>query len=586
MSRISEFAGSSMTLGEALVQVLDEAGIDMVFGIPGGNVVAPDGFVDGLAVSQDRVRTVLVREESLAGVMAEVYGRLTGRPGVVFAQGAWLLANAAMGTLEGYMSGSPMVLIGDLTDASVLSHHAPYQSGAGDYGSWDARGAFRAFTKAVMVPTTAPQAVQQLQLAIKHAVSGQPGPVAYLLHSGCHDSAITPDVFPRLWSTSGYVQPTSQPADNAVVDASARAISAAGFPVILAGGGVRTGRAFDELARVARALGAPVVTTPGGKSTFPETDRLALGVFGTFGLPVANEALRRADLVLAVGTKLGATETANESSEILDPGRQTFVQIDLEPRHLGWTFPAEYPLLGDARTVLSQLSTALEGYEPDPSILRKRLRTIDELKQSFGYFDSGYAESEEAPLLPQRIISDLNAVVDDDAIVCCDAGENRIFMTHYYQTKSVDTFVQSAGVGGMGYGIPAALAAKLVHPDRQVIAVCGDGGFAMTMNGLMTALEEHISIVVVVFNNRALGWLRHEQEERDRVFVCDFPAYDHAAIARSMGCAGFRVDQPSQLRPVLREALAAGVPAVVDVMTSLSESFHRVTSPLIAHVAH
>ena len=164
--------------------------------------------------------------------------------------------------------------------------------------------------------------------------------------------------------------------------------------------------------------------------------------------------------------------------------------------------------------------------------------------------------------------------------MCCDAGENRIFMTHYFQTKTPGTFVQAAGVGAMGYAIPSALAAKLVHPDRQVVAVCGDGGFAMTMNGLMTAREQRIPIVVVVFNNSALGWVKHEQEERGTEIASDLGSYDHAAIARSLGCRGWRVETPAGLAPALTEALACGEPAVVDVATSLSQSYRKVTSPL------
>jgi acetolactate synthase-1/2/3 large subunit len=187
--------------------------------------------------------------------------------------------------------------------------------------------------------------------------------------------------------------------------------------------------------------------------------------------------------------------------------------------------------------------------------------------------------SNAAPILPQRVIKELQQAVANDTIITCDAGENRIFMTHYYQTKGPGTFLQPAGVGAMGYAIPAALAAKLVYPQRRVVAVCGDGGFAIGMNGLMTAIEENIPIVSVVFNNTALGWVKHGQGERN--IACDFANFDHAAIARAMGCGGLRVEHPEQLAPALQEALAADQPFVVDVHTSLSESFVKVTSPLV-----
>jgi acetolactate synthase I/II/III large subunit len=156
-------------------------------------------------------------------------------------------------------------------------------------------------------------------------------------------------------------------------------------------------------------------------------------------------------------------------------------------------------------------------------------------------------------------------------------------MTHYFQTKGPGTFLQPSGVGGMGYAVPAAMAAKLVYRDRKVIAVCGDGGFAIGMNGLMTALAEDIPFTVVVFNNAALGWVKHGQGERN--IACDLSNFDHAAIARSMGCDGIRVEEPAALTPAIRQALMSEKPTVIDVNTSLKETYRRVTSPLVSERA-
>ena len=189
--------------------------------------------------------------------------------------------------------------------------------------------------------------------------------------------------------------------------------------------------------------------------------------------------------------------------------------------------------------------------------------------------------ADDKPILPQRVIGELMRNLPENGIVTCDAGENRILMTHFYQTKAPGGFLQAAGSGPMGFGIPAALAAKLVHPDRPVVAVCGDGGFAMTMNGLMTALEHDIPIVVVVFNNRALGWVLHGSGP----FAAEFNDFDHAAIARAMGCRGQRVEDPAALGPALQEALGARVPTVLDVRTSLAVSFADITSPLASEAS-
>jgi len=160
--------------------------------------------------------------------------------------------------------------------------------------------------------------------------------------------------------------------------------------------------------------------------------------------------------------------------------------------------------------------------------------------------------------------------------VTCDAGENRILMTHFYQTQAAGGFLQAAGSGPMGFGIPAALAAKLVNPGQPVVACVGDGGFAMTMNGLMTAIEHDIPIVVVVFNNHALGWVLHGSGP----FAAEFKDFDHAGIARAMGCRGVRVEDPAALGPALQEAIASRAPTVIDVITSLKVSFADITSPL------
>jgi len=348
--------------------------------------------------------------------------------------------------------------------------------------------------------------------------------------------------------------------------------------VIVAGNGVRVSQAYAELVTVAEHLGAAVATTAGGKGTFAETHDLALGTCGNFGAPLANAMIGAADVVLVVGSKPGVTDTAYANPKLLDPRRQTLIQIDIEPKNVSWTIPTEVALTGDAKTVLTQLVAALDGRVTKEKREAARAR-IHAARQQHGFFNAVEFASLATPILPQRVIKELQNAVANDAMICCDAGENRIFMTHYYQTKGPNTFLQPAGVGGMGYALPAALAAKLIYPQRQVIAVSGDGGFGIAMNGLMTAIEENIPIVNVVFNNQALGWVKHGQGERN--IACDFAAFDHANIARAMGCHGIRVEDPRQLAPALQEALTCDKPTVVDVRTSLNETFMKVTSPFL-----
>jgi acetolactate synthase-1/2/3 large subunit len=563
---------SEETPANALVaRVLAEARIEMVFGISGGHT---GRIVAGLSQVQNSVRTVLVREESLAGVMAETYGRLTRRPGVMLGQGPWVLGNGLIGTIEAHLSSSPMLLLTDFSDMPRFSLHAPYQQGTGDWGSWDARRAFGGVTKHVVQAHDPVAAVQATQLAIKHAMAGQPGPVAVLYSHDSLAGTVAPGSQPALYPTRHYLPPLPPPAARAAVEAAADAILAARLPVLIAGNGVRIAQGYEPLLRLAEAIGLPVATTAAGKGVFAETHTLALGVFGTFGTAAANACVAEADLVLVVGSKLSPSDTAWENRALLDPTRQSFVQIDIEPRNAAWNYPAEHLLIGDAAMVLGQLAVAAEGRGQGRCAAAES--RVAEHRRRHGYFDGRSYFADDVPILPQRLIGELQRGLPENAIVTCDAGENRILMTHFYQTKRAEGFLQAAGAGPMGFAIPAALGAKLVHPDRPVVAVCGDGGFAMTMNGLMTAVEHEIPILVVIFNNRALGWVLHGSGP----FAAEFNDFDHAAIARAIGCRGVRIEDPAAIAPALADALGSRTAAVLDVRTSLATSFADITSQL------
>ena len=559
---------------EAVVQALISGGVDHVFGMPGGSTVM---IYDALFDHRDAIRTVLVREEARAGVMAEVYGKLTGRPGVCIGQGAFMV-HASIGAIEAQLSASPMLLLADLSDNAPYTLHGPYQNGSGSYGAWDAHAVFSGMCKRVFVAHTPAEAVHCVQLGLKHAVTGEPGPVAVLFSGGSLRGTVGPATRPTLWSTRDLLATNALPVDATALDNAARLLANARRPVIIAGGGVRVAGAYDDLARVARALGAPVATTAGGKGVFAETDEWALGVLGNFGTPLANAVVADADVVLAVGTKLGPTDTANEHPSLLDPTRQRLVHIDVEPLNLSWSVPAEVSITGDARVALSRLSEMVVASTTQTQ-REQRAEQLAADVLTHGRFSDPELASGAMPIAPQRVIRELHLAVGHDAIVCCDAGENRIFMSHYFQTSSAPGFVQPAGVGGMGYAMPAAVAAQLACPGKRGVAVCGDGGFAIAMNTLMTAREEGVPIVVVVLNNGKLGWVMHGQH--DRQIASDLGAFDHAAIARSMGCLGVRVEHPDELGPAITDAIAADLPTVIDVITSLEDTFEKVTSPLM-----
>lgn len=576
MTRTGKLFTVETRAAEGIVRVLEEAGIDLVFGIAGGNI---GRLYDALYDHQGTVRTVLVRHEQLASVMAEVYGRLTGKPGVAIGQGIFMLANGLLGTLEAHFGSSPMLLLTDFSDVSPFSKHSPYQSGTGDYGAADTRKALDGVTKQTFVANEPAEAVQATQLAIKHALSGERGPVGVLYHSRVFKEPIDPGKRPFLYSTKAYL-PKRMPADAYDIAAAAKAVVAAKRPVIIAGNGVRIAGAYAEMQALAELIGAPVATTASGKGTFAETHPLALGVCGNFGQSTANAVVGEADLVLAVGSRLGPADTANENPQLIDPTRQTILQIDVEPKNASWSFPCDVALIGDAALVLTQLVEALRATgAPKAETLATRKKAVEAAREKHGFFrDEGYA-SDEVPVMPQRLFAEILKATATDALFTCDAGENRLFMTHYFQTKAAGTLLMP-GIGAMGYAVPAALAGKLVFPKRQVIAVTGDGGFSMAINGLMTARDEKIPIVTVVLNNSALGWVKHGQG--NRTIASTFADMDFAAIARAMGCRGIRVERAEAIGPALREALDGSAPTVVDIVTSFRPSFRDVTSPLAA----
>jgi acetolactate synthase-1/2/3 large subunit len=552
-----------MPVSDAIVAALADAGVELVTGIPGGLT----GPIWTSLHDHPTIRTLLVREESLGSYLAEAMGRLTGRPAVVMGQGEWIVGNAAQGYLESLMGSSPIVILTEMSDAGPLSHHGPYQAGTGDYGNWDARKALEGFTKRVMVSHHPAQAVQHVQLAIKHAITGDPGPVGVIFAGSALRGTVGPDSRPRVYRASGYLDvapPATDPADVAAV---ADAISGAARPIIVAGNGVRVGQACDALARAAEAYGVPVATTAQGKGVFDERHPLAVGVMGAFGWPGANDAVAEADVVLAVGTKLGTVDTIDESDKLLDPRRQRILQVDVEPLVLGWTTPLERAILADAATFLDALAKAAP---PDAS--RRTVHTAAEP----AVHDA--ARSDEVPFTPQRLIETLNQRLPESAIVTSDAGENRLFMMRWFRSHGRGRYLQPASGGGMGHAVPAALGAKLAFPDAPVVAVCGDGGFAMSLHGLMTAREQDIPIGIVVMNNRALGWVLHGMGRR--AVAAEFGDFDFAAIARAMGCEGIRPTSVAELEDAVDRLGALTAPLVIDVPTGLATSFRDVLDPI------
>ena len=547
---------------ELIVQALEEAGIEYVFGIPGGGTGQIYSLLYG---KEDRIKTILCRHEQTAAIMADVYGRATGKPAVVMGQGLFIGSNASFGIMEAMLSSSPMVVLTDTSDGGSAQHPAN-QSGAGEYGSIDLQSIFKAMTKYTTLATSPKEAVIGTQLAIKHATSGRPGPACVVMRSASIGGEVDVESPPFIHPTTGYLntaKPQSAPQD---IERAIEILSNSKRPVLVAGNGVHLSKSHPQLQQLAELWNMPVATSYKGKSAIAETHPLSVGMVGVYGQAAANSAVGDADTVVIVGAKLSPQDTIRERPSVFDPRRQRIIQIDIDDRNAGWTFPVELGLIGDAGSILTQLLEA----SPDAasSTAGNRQEWADGLpkrKTDLQFYRDPAMEIDTSPVTPQRLVSILQETLPQDTIFSLDAGNNRTWMAHLYQARQANTFFCPGGTAGMGWGLPASVALKIVYPDRPVVCVTGDGGYMMTVSALSTAVQYQLPMICVVFNDNALGMVRHHQPEGRRI-ASEFVETDNAAVARGMGAFGVQVRDSKDLPEALRQAQDSGMPAVVDVI--------------------
>jgi acetolactate synthase-1/2/3 large subunit len=557
-----------LTGAQAVARVIAAQEDPLVLGMPGGHTVQ---IYDALYSLRDTVDTRLVRQESIATVMAEAHGRLTGAPAFVIGQGAWVLGNASIGIMEAHLGASPMVLLIDATDGGGFSHHGPYQAGFGGYGAYDLAAALRAITKQTFIATDATQALQMTQLAVKHARTGEPGPVAVVFHSRALFGRVEPDNQPPsfLGRIDTAVAPTK--AEQPRLQDAAELFATSVKPVIIAGNGVRLAKAQRALVALAERLGAPVATTTGGKGVFPEDHELAVGVMGSFGHDSANAVVADADVLLAVGTKLGASDTANANPRLMNLERQRLVHIDVEALNTSWTWPSDVAVIGDARDALERLV----GLIVEPA--REGEERASSARRAAGAFER-QVDRERSPLSGRDVIATLSKTAPEGTVVTCDAGENRLFVLREFQVSSTGTVLQPSGGGGMGYAIPAATAAARDLPGRQIVAVCGDGGFSMSLTALMSAIELGSRLTVLVLDNGVLGWVYNGQ--RGRSYASELQPFDYAAVAESMGAQGHRVQNLDQLSTALDASFGHAGVSVIIARTTPQDRYQDLMSSL------
>jgi acetolactate synthase-1/2/3 large subunit len=539
----------AMNGATSLVKSLESAGVDVMFGIPGGAILpAYDPIFDS------SIRHILVRHEQGAGHAATGYAQVTGRVGVCIATSGPGATNLVTPLADAAMDSVPMVAItGQVPSAAI---------GTDAFQEADIRGITMPFTKhnyLVTNPDDIPRAIAE---AFHIASSGRPGPVLVDISKDALQKE-TNFVWPTSINLPGY-HPQLTPDSGAIADAAAL-ITQSSKPVFYVGGGVIKANANRELLQLAELLGAPVVTTLMARGAFPDSHTLHLGMPGMHGTVAAVTALQKADLLITLGARFDDRVTGKLSTFATNA---KVIHADIDPAEIGKNRYADVPIVGDVKETISALipalKKALEKNRPD---LTPWLRQMNSLRSTYPL---GYDTPADGSVSPQYVIERLGKIAGPDAIYVAGVGQHQMWASQFVSYEKPRTWLNSGGLGTMGYSVPAAMGAKVGAPDTTVWAIDGDGCFQMTNQELVTCALNNIPIKVAIINNESLGMVRQWQtlfyEGRysntslESKRVPNFPM-----LAEAMGCVGLSCERPEDVDKTIEKAMSINdQPVVVD----------------------
>ena len=556
-------ATEQMDGGRALIRALEAEGVDVMFGLPGGAILPVyDPIIDS------SIRHVLVRHEQGAGHMAEGYAHATGRPGVAMVTSGPAATNIVTPLCDAYLDSVPMV---------VVTGQVPYAAiGTDAFQECDTTGITQSITKHNFLVTEAQDIPRVIKEAFHIATTGRPGPVLVDIPKDIVDptnprSAMT-------WTDGvemdlpGYHPQTEVDVD--LIAAAADLIRTAERPVLYVGGGILKARAADALRALAELTGIGVVTTLMARGSFPDSHELCLGMPGMHGNYTAVTAMQESDLLVALGARFddrgpGKLDGFAPEAKI--------IHVDIDPAELGKVRRPDVAIQGDVRLAIEALCAELSDIgigDTDRSAWRSRISGWQE-RYPLAYEPWVPGEA----LKPQYVIERLRDATPDDTIVTSGVGQHQMWASQYWTFDHPYTWINSGGLGTMGFSIPAAIGAKVAFPERSVWAIDGDGCFQMTAQELVTATVENIPIKVALLNNSYLGMVRQWQEmfydERySEVFLSpDVP--DYKMWAESMGCVGMRVDDPDEVDVAITKANEIDDrPVVIDFRVAAAEKVY------------
>jgi acetolactate synthase-1/2/3 large subunit len=541
--------GTEMTGATSLVKSLEAAGVEVMFGLPGGAILpAYDPIFDST------IRHILVRHEQGAGHAATGYAQVTGRAGVCIATSGPGATNLVTPLMDAAMDSVPLVAItGQVPSAAI---------GTDAFQEADIRGITMPFTKHSYLITDPDEIPRAFAEAFHIATTGRPGPVLVDIAKDALQKMTKFD-WPSSINLAGY-QPQISPNAQSIADAAAL-IAQSSKPVFYIGGGVIKANAHKELRQLVELLGAPVVTTLMARGAFPDSHPLHMGMPGMHGTVAAVTALQKADLLITLGARFDDRVTGKLSTFAVNA---KILHADIDPAEIGKNRHADVGVVGDVKETISALIPALKAAlaknQPD---LSAWLRQMNSLKSTYPL---GYDLPTDGSLSPQHVIQRIGQISGTDTIFTAGVGQHQMWASQFISYEHPRTWLNSGGAGTMGYGVPAAMGAKVGAPDATVWAIDGDGCFQMTNQELVTCALNNIPIKVAIINNESLGMVRQWQtlfyEGRysntslDSKRVPNFPM-----LAESMGCVGLACDNPKDLDKTIEMAMSINdQPVVVD----------------------
>lgn len=550
---------------DALLESLERQGVREVFGLLGGAILP---VYDALC-NHPKIRHILVRHEQGAAHAADGYARASGRAGVCFATSGPGATNLITGIANAYMDSSPVVAVtGQVPSRGV---NTSYVIGRDAFQEADIIGITTPITKYNHQLRTAAEIPLAMSQAFYVASTGRPGPVLIDFPKNVQTEIATVEWKDRL-DIRGY-NPTTSPHPLQIRKAVELLVEAE-RPVILAGGGVISANASDELITIAELLLAPVATTFMGKGSFPEIHPLSIGIIGMHGNPLANKLLLEADIMLAVGTRFG--DRATGSTDTFCPEAKK-IHIDIDAAEIGKNIDVDVPIVADAKKALSSIYERLiqQVKKKSESNWQKRIREArSELNPS--------EQIEPKEFRPKHILRTLRKILPESTIITTEVGQNQMWSALYFKALKPRTFISSGGLGTMGFGFPAAIGAKVACPDRHVVDIAGDGSFIMTEQELACSVTEDIPVTVIVLNNGVLGmvaqWQRMFYKKRYMATKLG-TSPDMVKLAEAYGAQGFRACSISELQKAVGEALKSKVTTVIDAPVGSEEDVVPMVPP-------